>query len=254
MVRGWRAVGKDGEPGLRMRRSGGCGQVPQSGQDLGKQAVAGRQPQAQVAGVADQPAGDGDQPRLRISHRPGLDHRPSGAPSPGTGPMRSARSFRGMVVTASSASARIWARPWRHSSARSRASHGPIEELPSGRLAATSAPSSASLAHRSASADLPARADSTATKTASPGWFSTAWWAARPPTRSDASHPAPAARSTPTCAQSRPGPPEDAARHDQVKARPARPSRSSGLPAHAAHAHADEAPPRCLQPQHLTER
>ena len=53
---------KDGEPGLRVCGSGGCGQFPQPGQDLGEQAVAGRQPQDQVAGVADQPAGDGDQP------------------------------------------------------------------------------------------------------------------------------------------------------------------------------------------------
>ena len=32
--RGWRAVDEDGEPGLKVRRSGGCGQVPQPGQDL----------------------------------------------------------------------------------------------------------------------------------------------------------------------------------------------------------------------------
>jgi len=57
--RGWRAVDEDGEPGLKVRRSGGCGQVPQPGQDLGQEAVAGREPQGQVAG---QPAGDGDQP------------------------------------------------------------------------------------------------------------------------------------------------------------------------------------------------
>ena len=56
------AVDKDGEPGLRVRRSGGDGQVPEPGQDLGKQAAAGWEPQHQVAGVADQPARDGDQP------------------------------------------------------------------------------------------------------------------------------------------------------------------------------------------------
>ena len=60
--RGWQAVDKDGEPGLRVCRSGGDGQFPEPGQDLGKQAVAGWEPQHQVAGVADQPAGDGDQP------------------------------------------------------------------------------------------------------------------------------------------------------------------------------------------------
>jgi hypothetical protein len=38
------------------------GQVPQPGQDLGQETVAGREPQHQVAGVADHPAGDGDQP------------------------------------------------------------------------------------------------------------------------------------------------------------------------------------------------
>jgi hypothetical protein len=43
--RGWRAVAGDGEPGLKVRGSGGCGQVPQPGQDLGQQAVAGRQAQ-----------------------------------------------------------------------------------------------------------------------------------------------------------------------------------------------------------------
>ena len=53
---------EDEEPGLKVRRSGGCGQVLQPGQDLGQEAVAGREPQGQVAGVADQPAGDGDQP------------------------------------------------------------------------------------------------------------------------------------------------------------------------------------------------
>ena len=48
--RGWRAVDEDGEPGLRKRRrSSWCGQVPQPGEDLGKQAVAGREPQDQVA-------------------------------------------------------------------------------------------------------------------------------------------------------------------------------------------------------------
>jgi hypothetical protein len=61
------AVGKDGEPWLRVRRSGECGQVLQPGQDLGKQAVAGRQPQGQVAGVADQPAGDRDQRHRKVA-------------------------------------------------------------------------------------------------------------------------------------------------------------------------------------------
>ncbi len=55
-------MGEDGEPGLKVRGSGGGGQVPQPGQDLGQQAIAGREPQDQVAGVAGQPAGDGDQP------------------------------------------------------------------------------------------------------------------------------------------------------------------------------------------------
>jgi hypothetical protein len=55
-----RAVDKDGEPGLRRGRSGGGGQIPQPGQDPGKQALAGREPQDQVAGVTDQPARDGD--------------------------------------------------------------------------------------------------------------------------------------------------------------------------------------------------
>ena len=50
--RGWRAVDEDGEPGLWRRRSGGDGQCPQAGQDLGQEAVSGREPQGQVAGVA----------------------------------------------------------------------------------------------------------------------------------------------------------------------------------------------------------
>jgi hypothetical protein len=41
--------------GAQVRRVGG--QVLQPGQDLGKKAVAGRQPQGQVAGMADQSAG-----------------------------------------------------------------------------------------------------------------------------------------------------------------------------------------------------
>jgi len=43
--RGWRAVEQDGEPGLRRCRSGGGGQCPQPGQNLGQQAIAGREPQ-----------------------------------------------------------------------------------------------------------------------------------------------------------------------------------------------------------------
>ena len=60
--RGWSAVGQDGEPGLWVRGSGRCWQLPEPGENLGKQAVAGREPQHQVAGVADQPPRDGDQP------------------------------------------------------------------------------------------------------------------------------------------------------------------------------------------------
>ena len=55
-------MGQDGEPGLRWRRSGGDWQVPQPAENLREQAVPGREPQRQVAGVADQPAWDGDQP------------------------------------------------------------------------------------------------------------------------------------------------------------------------------------------------
>ena len=62
---GWQAVDKDGERGLSRRRSGRDGQVPQPGQDLGKQPVAGREPQDQVAGVTYQPSGDGDLTRIR---------------------------------------------------------------------------------------------------------------------------------------------------------------------------------------------
>ena len=53
---------RTGSRGSGVRRSGEGWQFPQPGQDLGKQAVPGRQPQHQVAGVADQPARDGDQP------------------------------------------------------------------------------------------------------------------------------------------------------------------------------------------------
>src|SRR5271157_4913716 len=42
--------------------SGGGGQGPQSGEDVGEQAVTGREAQGQVAGVPGQPAGDGDEP------------------------------------------------------------------------------------------------------------------------------------------------------------------------------------------------
>jgi hypothetical protein len=41
-VPGWSAVGRDGEPGLKVRRSGRCWQFPEPGEDLGKQVVAGR--------------------------------------------------------------------------------------------------------------------------------------------------------------------------------------------------------------------
>ena len=66
---GWGAVDKDGEPGLSVCRSGGRA-GPVAGPDLGEQAVAGRQPQDQVAGVADEPAGDRDQPRAQVAIRP----------------------------------------------------------------------------------------------------------------------------------------------------------------------------------------
>jgi hypothetical protein len=84
----WRAFlrpvavdGETGSPWLRRRRSGENGQVPQPGQDLGEQAVAGRQRQDQVPGVADEPGTDGDEPPpqgsdqrrpCRARRRPGL--------------------------------------------------------------------------------------------------------------------------------------------------------------------------------------
>jgi hypothetical protein len=69
---------RTGGPELEVRRSGACGQVPQPGRDVGQQAVAGRESQHQVAGVADQPAGDGDQSppqggppvHLSVNHHP----------------------------------------------------------------------------------------------------------------------------------------------------------------------------------------
>ena len=51
-----------GSRGSKVGRSGGGGQVPPPGQDLGQESVAGIEPQGQVAGVAGQPAGDGDEP------------------------------------------------------------------------------------------------------------------------------------------------------------------------------------------------
>jgi hypothetical protein len=39
---------KDGEPERRVRRSGGNGQLPEPGQDLGKQAVARRELRAKI--------------------------------------------------------------------------------------------------------------------------------------------------------------------------------------------------------------
>ena len=38
-----------------------AGKCPEAGENLGEQAVAGREPQGQLPGVADQPAGDGDE-------------------------------------------------------------------------------------------------------------------------------------------------------------------------------------------------
>ena len=49
--------------------SGRRGEGPEAGEDLGEQVVAGREPQGELPGVADQPAGDGDQPPPQ-----GLDH------------------------------------------------------------------------------------------------------------------------------------------------------------------------------------
>ena len=55
-------AGGHGEPGLKVRRSGRARAGPAAGPGLRAGCVVGREPQAQVAGVADQPAlGDGDQ-------------------------------------------------------------------------------------------------------------------------------------------------------------------------------------------------
>ncbi len=51
-----------GETALGWVWSGRGGQCPQPGEDFGEQAVAGREPQDQAASVADDPAGDADQP------------------------------------------------------------------------------------------------------------------------------------------------------------------------------------------------
>ena len=53
--------------GWQARRSGHRGERPQPGQDLREQAVAGREPQDQVAGVADQPAGMAMSRRRRVA-------------------------------------------------------------------------------------------------------------------------------------------------------------------------------------------
>ena len=68
-----------------------------------------------------------------------------------------------MALAASSASARIWSAPSRHSSARSSASRGSIDELPPG---TATAPRSAAPARRSASAGLPVMAGAIAARTA----------------------------------------------------------------------------------------
>jgi hypothetical protein len=46
---------------LRAGWSGHCGEGAQAGEDLGEQAVAGREPQDERPGVAYQPCGDGDE-------------------------------------------------------------------------------------------------------------------------------------------------------------------------------------------------
>ena len=49
--------------------SGQCGEGPEPGENLGEQVAAGREPQGPLPGVADQPAGDGDEPPPQ-----GFDH------------------------------------------------------------------------------------------------------------------------------------------------------------------------------------
>jgi hypothetical protein len=52
----------DFQPGRCGQWSGCRGECPEPGEDLTEQAVAGRQPQGELPGVADEPAGDADQP------------------------------------------------------------------------------------------------------------------------------------------------------------------------------------------------
>ena len=54
------AVSRVSGRGLASRWPGCRGEGPEAGEDLGEQAVAGREVQGQPAGVADQPAGDAD--------------------------------------------------------------------------------------------------------------------------------------------------------------------------------------------------
>jgi hypothetical protein len=69
-------LGHDRGPGVALRRfagsiwswgqagwwSGHGGECSESGEDLGEQAVRGREPDDELAGVADEPAWDTDQP------------------------------------------------------------------------------------------------------------------------------------------------------------------------------------------------
>ena len=55
-VRGFQVRGRGRRPVVRTSRQG-----PEAGEDLGEQVAAGRQPQGQLAGVADEPSRDRDQ-------------------------------------------------------------------------------------------------------------------------------------------------------------------------------------------------